>query len=178
MGKVAVNVSGHQLRQPDFPDLVGCILEETGLEPGALELEFTESVLMENAENSAARMRALKRMGIYLSIDDFGTGYSSLSYLKYFPVDRIKIDQTFVAGIGRDPGDAAIVEAVIALARTLKIRVLAEGVETPAQLAFLKVHGCSEGQGYFLGAPMEAATLIRFLEMTPASFEAFCPVGG
>jgi diguanylate cyclase (GGDEF)-like protein/PAS domain S-box-containing protein len=163
--RVAVNISGHQLRQPDFPDLIKRILAETQLDPASLELEFTESVLMEHADQTVAVLQTLKGMGIQLSIDDFGTGYSSLSYLKHFPVDRIKIDRAFVAGINRDPGDTAIVAAVIALARTLKIRVLAEGVETWAQLEFLRSHGCNEAQGFLLGAPMAAENLVRWLEL-------------
>jgi EAL domain-containing protein (putative c-di-GMP-specific phosphodiesterase class I) len=163
--RVAVNISGHQLRQPDFPDLIKRILAETQLDPASLELEFTESVLMEHADQTVAVLQTLKGMGIQLSIDDFGTGYSSLSYLKHFPVDRIKIDRAFVAGINRDPGDTAIVAAVIALARTLKISVLAEGVETWAQLEFLRSHGCNEAQGFLLGAPMAAENLVRWLEL-------------
>jgi EAL domain-containing protein (putative c-di-GMP-specific phosphodiesterase class I) len=161
--RVAVNISGHQLRQPDFPDLISRILSETKLDPVNLELEFTESVLMEHAGQTLATLQALKGMGIQLSIDDFGTGYSSLTYLKYFPVDRIKIDRAFVAGIELDPGDTAIVTAVIALAHTMKIKVLAEGVETPAQLEFLQGSGCSEVQGFLLGRPMPAEELVRWL---------------
>jgi EAL domain-containing protein (putative c-di-GMP-specific phosphodiesterase class I) len=165
--RVAINISGHQLRQSDFPDLIKRILTETQLDPASLELEFTESVLMEHADQTVAVLQTLKGMGIQLSIDDFGTGYSSLSYLKHFPIDRIKIDRAFVAGINRDPGDTAIVAAVIALARTLKIRVLAEGVETRAQLEFLQNHSCSEAQGFLLGAPMAAEDLVRWLELAP-----------
>ena len=177
VGRVAVNISGHQLRQPDFPDLIGCVLADTGLDPANLELEFTESVLMDHAEQTVMVLQALKGMGVQLSIDDFGTGYSSLSYLKHFPVDRIKLDRSFVAGIGRDLGDAAIVAAVIALARTLKIRVLAEGVETRPQLEFLQDHGCSEVQGYLLGAPMPGLELVRWLEREPEYFERLRSAG-
>jgi diguanylate cyclase (GGDEF)-like protein/PAS domain S-box-containing protein len=168
--RVAVNISGHQLRQPDFTDLIDSVLAETKLDPARLELEFTEGVLMEHAGQTATIMQTLKGMGIQLSIDDFGTGYSSLSYLKHFPIDRIKIDRAFVAGIERDPGDTAIVTAVIALAHTLKIKVLAEGVETRAQLEFLQESGCSEGQGFFLGAPMKAEELVRWLEVESEIF--------
>ena len=168
--RVAVNISGHQLRQTDFPDLVGRILAETKLDPASLELEFTESVLMEQTGQTVAVLGVLKEMGIQLSIDDFGTGYSSLNCLKHFPVDRIKIDRAFVAGIDRDPGDTAIVAAVIALARTLKINVLAEGVETRDQLAFLQGNGCNEVQGFLLGAPMPAAELVRWLEVDSENF--------
>jgi len=171
VGRVAVNISGHQLRQPDFSDLVERILDETGLDPSGLELEFTESVLMDHSEKTVSVLQALKGMGIHLSIDDFGTGYSSLNYLKHFPVDRIKIDRTFVAGIDGDQGDAAIVAAIIALARTLKIRVLAEGVESRAHLEILRGHGCEEVQGFYLGAPMAAADLVRWMALAPEPIE-------
>jgi diguanylate cyclase (GGDEF)-like protein/PAS domain S-box-containing protein len=175
VGRIAVNISGHQLRQNDFPDLIRSILADTNLDPTVLELEFTESVLMENGEKTVSVLQSLKEMGIHLSIDDFGTGYSSLSYLKHFPVDRIKIDRSFVSGIGRNPGDAAIVAAVIALARTLKVRVMAEGVETRDQLDFLQKHGCSEVQGFLLGVPMATADLVRWLDMVPNPFESMRP---
>ncbi|MEJ2698914.1 MAG: EAL domain-containing protein [Desulfuromonadales bacterium] len=177
VGRVAVNISGLQLRQPEFPDLIRSILAETEFDPNALELEFTESVLMERAEQTVTKLNAIKRMGVHLSIDDFGTGYSSLSYLKHFPIDRIKIDKTFIAGIEHDSGDATIVEAVIALARTLKIRVLAEGVETRTQLQFLKSRGCCEGQGFFLGAPMTAGEMGRWLKRMPKNLGALRPAG-
>jgi EAL domain-containing protein (putative c-di-GMP-specific phosphodiesterase class I) len=176
--RVAVNISGHQLRQTDFPDLIERILAETKLDPASLELEFTESVLMEQTGQTVAVLGVLKEMGVQLSIDDFGTGYSSLSYLKHFPVDRIKIDRAFVAGIDRDPGDTAIVAAVIALARTLKIKVLAEGVETRGQLEFLQGSGCSEGQGFLLGAPMPAAELVRWLEVDSENFVSLRSAAG
>ena len=170
VGSVAVNISGHQLRQPDFPDIIKRILAETQFDPMCLELEFTESVLMEHGEQTITKLKSLKEMGVQLAIDDFGTGYSSLSYLKHFPVDRLKIDQAFIAGIGHDPSDAAIVEAVIALAHTLKIRVLAEGVEMPGQLKFLQDRGCDEAQGFLLGIPMGAADLIRQLKQAQNRF--------
>jgi diguanylate cyclase (GGDEF)-like protein/PAS domain S-box-containing protein len=171
-GRVAVNISAHQLRQPDFPELIESILSETELDSANLELEITESVLLENAGQTVAALQAIKKLGVQLSIDDFGTGYSSLSYLKHFPVDRLKIDRAFIAGIDHDPCDAAIVAAVIALARTLKIKVLAEGVETQAQLEFLQSHGDIEVQGFLLGVPMTAADLVRRLEMAPEAFRS------
>ncbi len=172
VGRVAVNISGHQLRQPDFPDFIRNILDETQFDPTCLELEFTESVLMEHGEQTVTMLKALKEMGVQLAIDDFGTGYSSLSYLKHFPVDRLKIDRAFIAGIGHDPSDAAIVEAVVALAHTLKIRVLAEGVETRAQLEFLQNSGCDEAQGFLLGTPMAAAHLLRQLKQARKPVQA------
>jgi diguanylate cyclase (GGDEF)-like protein len=165
--RVAVSISGHQLRQAGFANFIERILVETKLDPNFLELELTESVLINQGEQNLPVMQALKRMGIHLSIDDFGIGYSSLSYLKNFPVDRIKIDRSFVAGIDGDPGNAAIVAAIIALARILKIGVLAKGVETLAQLEFLQQHGCSESLGFLLEDPMTEADLVRWLNHPP-----------
>jgi diguanylate cyclase (GGDEF)-like protein/PAS domain S-box-containing protein len=164
--RIAVNVSGHQLRHRNFPGLIQRILVETQLDPSCLELEFTESVLMDHADQTVTVLQALKAQGLQLAIDDFGTGYSSLSYLKHFPVDRIKIDKSFISGIEHDPRDAAIVAAVIALAKTLDISVLAEGVETLPQLKFLQDHCCNEAQGYLLGVPM-AEDLLRRQELVP-----------
>ena len=164
--RIAVNVSGHQLRHRDFPGLIKRILTETQLDPSCLELEFTESVLMDHADQTVTVLQALKAQGLQLAIDDFGTGYSSLSYLKHFPVDRLKIDKSFVSGIEHDPRDAAIVAAVIALANTLEISVLAEGVETFPQLKFLQEHCCNEAQGYLLGVPM-AEDVLRRQELVP-----------
>jgi EAL domain-containing protein (putative c-di-GMP-specific phosphodiesterase class I) len=165
--RVAVSISGHQLRQAGFANFIERILVETKLDPNFLELELTESVLINQGEQILPVLQALKRMGIHLSIDDFGIGYSSLSYLKNFPVDRIKIDRSFVAGIDGDPGNAAIVAAIIALARILKIGVLAKGVETLAQLEFLQQHGCSESLGFLLEDPMTEADLVRWLNHPP-----------
>ncbi len=161
---MAVNISGKQLRQPNFLDVTERIIRETGVEPGAVEFEFTESVIMEKAERTICTLTALKALGLQLSIDDFGTGYSSLSYLKYFPIDRIKIDRSFVMDIGRSDGDSTIVEAIISLAHSLKLKVVAEGVETAEQLRFLAARRCDEVQGFYLARPMDAqefaATLI------------------
>ena len=162
--KVAVNISGHQLKQPDFLDMLERIIKETELEPGDLELEFTESVIMEKADQTIATLKSLKAMGVQLSIDDFGTGYSSLSYLKHFAIDRIKIDRSFVADVGSSNDDAAIVEAIIAMGHNLNLRVLAEGVETREQLHFLTERGCDEVQGFYLGLPMNVEDLTVSLE--------------
>jgi diguanylate cyclase (GGDEF)-like protein/PAS domain S-box-containing protein len=153
---VAVNISALEFRHKDFLAGVRAILAETCLEPRYLELEVTESVLMKDVESTAAVLRALKSMGVLLAIDDFGTGYSSLNYLRQFPIDSLKIDQTFVRDSTTDPDDAAIVSAVISLGRSLRQRVIAEGVETREQLAFLKKRLCDEGQGYYIGRPMVA----------------------
>lgn len=160
---VSVNVSGLQFRQPDFPDKVAAVLREAGLEPQSLELEITESVIVHGAETTMATMRRLKAMQVRLSIDDFGTGYSSLSYLKRFPVDRLKLDQSFVRGLPSDADDLAISTAVIGMAQTLKLKVMAEGVETREQLDFLRRRGCGEAQGYYFSHPLPAEVLAQFI---------------
>ncbi|HEY3326247.1 MAG TPA: EAL domain-containing protein [Novimethylophilus sp.] len=156
---VAVNISACQFRQADFSDVVARVLRDTGLDPACLELELTESITMRGAEETITMLHYLKKMGVQISIDDFGTGYSSLSYLKRFPIDKLKIDQSFVAGIAEDPNDAAIIIAIIAMAHSLGLRVVAEGVETGEQLDFLRMHACNEVQGYLFGRPMPAEEL-------------------
>jgi diguanylate cyclase (GGDEF)-like protein/PAS domain S-box-containing protein len=160
---VAVNISARQFREKQLLPSVARILAETGLDPGQLELEVTESVIMHDAHNVVADLQAFKDMGIKLSVDDFGTGYSSLSYLKRFPVDRLKIDQSFVRDVTSDADDAGIAQAVITLGHTLNLRVIAEGVETPEQLAFLRRNQCDEMQGYLFGKPMPADEFARLL---------------
>jgi diguanylate cyclase (GGDEF)-like protein/PAS domain S-box-containing protein len=158
--KMAVNISGIQLKQPDFLEMIRRVVEETGINPESLELEFTESVIMEKADRTIDTLWSLKHMGLGLSIDDFGTGYSSLSYLKHFPIDRIKIDRSFVADVNCNSDDAAIVEAIISMAHSLNLKVIAEGVETSDQLNFLKARNCDEVQGYHLAVPMPATDLV------------------
>jgi diguanylate cyclase (GGDEF)-like protein/PAS domain S-box-containing protein len=153
---VAVNISAVEFRHRDFLEGVALILQETGLASHYLELELTESVLMRDAESSVAVLEALKAMGVSLAIDDFGTGYSSLSYLKRFPIGTLKIDQSFVRDIATDADDATIVSAVIGMGKNLKQRVIAEGVETREQLAFLQTQRCDEGQGFQLSYPLSA----------------------
>ena len=152
--RVAVNLSTRQFRQKGLAELIGSLLQDIGLDPRCLELELTEGAAMQNPEEAAAILKALKKTGIRISIDDFGTGYSSLSYLKKFPLDTLKIDQSFVRDITTDPNDAAIVQAVIAMAHGLGLKVLAEGVETQEQAAFLRLHKCDMAQGYYFGRPM------------------------
>jgi EAL domain-containing protein (putative c-di-GMP-specific phosphodiesterase class I) len=161
---VAVNVSAVEFRHEAFLDGVALILKETGLAPEYLELELTEGILMENAESSVSVLTSLKNMGVQLAIDDFGTGYSSLSYLKRFPVDTLKIDQSFVQDIGIGNDDATIVSAVIGMGISLNQRVIAEGVETHEQLAFLRTRLCDEGQGYLFSHPLPAGDLARLLD--------------
>jgi diguanylate cyclase (GGDEF)-like protein len=154
--RVAVNLSVRQLLQKDFAASVEAVLADTGLAPDLLELEITESTLMENAQDTLAALHRLHSLGVRLSIDDFGTGYSSLSYLKRFPVDIIKIDRSFVRDVPQDADDAAIVSAIIALAHSLRLEVVAEGVETEAQLNFLRGRQCDLMQGYHLSPAIPA----------------------
>jgi EAL domain-containing protein (putative c-di-GMP-specific phosphodiesterase class I) len=157
--KVAVNISGKQMKHPRFLEMLTGIIHETGVDPRNLELEFTESVIMDNVDNTIQIFGKLKEMGIQLSIDDFGTGYSSLNYLKHFPVDRIKIDKSFVADVNRKESDAAIIEAIVSMAQSLSLRVVAEGVENSDQLHSLSKLGCDEVQGFYLAMPMHAEAL-------------------
>ena len=151
---ISVNLSAQQFQHPELVADVGRILRETGLEPARLELELTESTIMEHGGSNLLTLQALKRLGVQLAIDDFGTGYSSLSYLKRFPVDTLKIDRSFVAGLGRDPDDTAIVAAIQTLAHTLNLVVVAEGIETDEQVVLLRALGCEQGQGYHFGRPL------------------------
>jgi diguanylate cyclase (GGDEF)-like protein/PAS domain S-box-containing protein len=151
--RIAVNLSPIQFRHGDLPGLVLAVLLETGLAPDRLELEITEGVMVEDFARAVSILQRLKALGVRIAMDDFGTGYSSLSYLQAFPFDKIKIDQSFISNVGTNAQSAAIVRAVIGLARGLKLPVLAEGVETRDQLAFLTSEDCDEAQGYFLGRP-------------------------
>ncbi len=150
---VAVNVSARQFHEPDFPQFVAQVLKETALAPQRLELEITESVAMAGATRVAETLHELKRLGVRLAIDDFGTGYSSLSYLQRFPIDRLKLDQSFVHQLGRSAGDDAVAQAIIDIGHRLGVRVLAEGVETEEQLGLLRSWGCDEAQGFLFGPP-------------------------
>jgi len=162
--RIAVNISAVELRSRGFAAGVAAILAETGLDPACLELELTETYLMQDASATGSVLRELKDLGVGLALDDFGTGYSSLSYLKRFPIDTVKIDQSFVRELTTDAGNAGIVKAVVGMGRSLDIRVVAEGVETAEQLAFLRETGCAEGQGYLFSRPVAAPDLTRFLE--------------
>ncbi|MBC7781933.1 MAG: EAL domain-containing protein [Proteobacteria bacterium] len=160
---VAVNLSARQFAHETLVDATARTLERHALSPGTLELEITESMVMNNPEQAVILLTALKAMGCHLSIDDFGTGYSSLAQLKRFPVDSLKIDRSFVRDLPGDTDDAAITRAVIAMAHSLKLRVVAEGVETREQLQFLREHGCDDVQGYLFGRPMPAVEFARAL---------------
>jgi diguanylate cyclase (GGDEF)-like protein/PAS domain S-box-containing protein len=161
---VAVNISVVEFRDENFLESIRAILKETRLEPRCLELELTESVLMQHAEATTSVLQQLKAMGVYLAVDDFGTGYSSLSYLRRFPIDALKIDRSFVREITSNPDDATIVSAVISMGRSLKQRVIAEGVETRQQLAFLQNQRCGEGQGYYFSRPVLPEQFAKLLE--------------
>ncbi|TAJ77552.1 MAG: EAL domain-containing protein [Gallionellaceae bacterium] len=154
---LAVNVSAKQLRQADFVAQVQRTLQETGARPACLKLELTESTVLENVDDTIAKMRELKLHGVSFSMDDFGTGYSSLQYLKRLPLDQLKIDQSFVRDLATDPNDAAIVQAIIAMSQALGLNVIAEGVETETQREFLDQHGCHNFQGYLFGKPLPLA---------------------
>lgn len=160
---MAVNVSAHQLAQPDFAEVVTGVLDRTGIRPSRLCLEITEATLMEDVVAVWGSLRRLKGLGIQLAIDDFGTGYSSLSYLKSFALDVLKVDQSFVRGLSQSPEDAAIVQAVVTLARSLGLAAVAEGVETPDQLAALKDLGCEFAQGYYFTRPEPPEVIERLL---------------
>ena len=160
---MAVNISALEFKNKGFLDGIRAVLHETGLEPRLLELEITEGALMQDVESTLAVLRALKGMGVGLAIDDFGTGYSSLSYLRQFPIDVLKIDQSFVRDIGSDADDAAIVSAIISMGRNLKLKVIAEGVETQEQLAFLQAHQCEEVQGFYFSQALAADAFAQLL---------------
>jgi diguanylate cyclase (GGDEF)-like protein/PAS domain S-box-containing protein len=177
---MAVNVSAMEFRDGNFLEGLFAILRETGMDPRFLELELTESVLMKHAESTAAILQKLREHGVRVAVDDFGTGYSSLSYLRKFPLDTLKIDQSFVRQVSAGD-DTAIVTAVIGMARNLKLRVIAEGVETKEELAFLRAHHCDEAQGYYFGRPMislEFAKLLAYRRQLTGTRIQADPQGG
>ncbi|MES2104230.1 MAG: EAL domain-containing protein [Pseudomonadota bacterium] len=172
--RIAVNISPRQLHQGDLVQIVKTALDESGLPPSLLELEITESMMMHNMEASIATLHQLKAMGVYLSVDDFGTGYASLSYLKKFPVDCLKIDQSFVRDLALDKDDAAIVKAIISLGHILNLSVVAEGVESLEQANFLQQNACDCAQGYYFGRPM-GSDAFALLLAAPAGPETMQP---
>lgn len=161
--EVSVNVSGHQLIEGDLIADIGGLLAQSGVDPCWLEVELTESSLMENTQHTISRLQRLREMGVKIAIDDFGTGYSSLAYLRRFVLDTLKIDIAFIREVTSNPQDAAIARTIIELAHSLKLRAVAEGVETAAQLAFLKEAGCDQIQGYLLSPPLPLVALERWL---------------
>jgi EAL domain-containing protein (putative c-di-GMP-specific phosphodiesterase class I) len=160
---IAVNLSARQFVQQDLAQMIATVLKETGLAAHYLELELTESLVMTEVERAVAILRDLKALGAKLSIDDFGTGYSSLAYLKRFPIDVLKIDQSFVRDITLDPDDAAIVTLIIQLAHSLRLHVIAEGVETHEQADYLRRQGCDVMQGYYFSPPVSAEAFEQML---------------
>jgi EAL domain-containing protein (putative c-di-GMP-specific phosphodiesterase class I) len=161
---MAVNLSARQFQQPHLVETVAQTLAETRLSPCHLELEITETVVMHDVDFTTSMLKDLQVMGVNLAVDDFGTGYSSLGYLKRFPLNTIKIDQSFIRELTIDPNDAAIVTAIIALGRGLNLNVVAEGVETQAQLDYLRSLNCEEMQGYLFSKPMPSANATEFLQ--------------
>jgi predicted signal transduction protein with EAL and GGDEF domain len=161
--RVAVNLSARQIYRKDFVKTVDRALRESGLNPRLLELELTESVLMNDEQSSIKPLLDLRAMHVDLSVDDFGTGYSSFIYLKRYPITSLKIDQSFISNISSEGDDATIVRSMIDMAHNLRLRVVAEGVENPAQYSFLSRHGCDEVQGYYFSAPIPAEALSALL---------------
>jgi EAL domain-containing protein (putative c-di-GMP-specific phosphodiesterase class I) len=165
---ISVNVASRQFRDPQFPDMVRQAIAGAGVPPQALELEITEGILLEHSEGTLQTLDELKAIGVTLAIDDFGTGYSSLAYLKRFPIDRLKIDQSFVRDIATDSEDLAIVRAIVAMAQALYLDVIAEGVETREQLVLLQREGCKDCQGYYFSRPLDADSFLQWLRSAPA----------
>ncbi len=176
--RMAVNLSAVQFRQGGLPEMVDRVLRQTGLEPGLLELEITESIAMFNEQEIIGTLAALKARGVLLAIDDFGTGYSSLGYIKHFPVDKLKIDRTFVKDIIRGHGDVAIVRAILAMAAGMRFAVIAEGVETAEQAALLREYGCQEAQGFHFGRPTAETQLLEILRAESHQADASMYKGG
>jgi EAL domain-containing protein (putative c-di-GMP-specific phosphodiesterase class I) len=170
---MGVNLSARQLLSPDLPSKVASALGSSGLAPHLLKLEITESAVMQDANTAIRILQELKALGVQLAIDDFGTGYSSLSYLKRFPVDTLKIDRSFVDGLGEDPQDTAIVRSVVALAQTLDLSLTAEGVETAQQEAHLRSLGCDRAQGYLYARPCPAPELEALLRRERAALQEY-----
>jgi len=164
---IAVNCSPRQFQLPDLHERIQAILEETGLSAGLLEIEITEGTVMQDPDRAQSTLSRLKNLGVHISIDDFGTGYSSLGYLKRFPIDTLKIDRTFISGLPGDTEDGAIVESILALARSLRMTTIAEGVETAEQIHFLREKGCDELQGFHYCRPLPADQMQEFLSNWP-----------
>jgi EAL domain-containing protein (putative c-di-GMP-specific phosphodiesterase class I) len=162
--RMAVNLSSRQLRRTDLASTVASIIKNIGVDPGLIELELTEGSLMENLEQTAVALTHLKDQGVRIAIDDFGTGYSSLSTLKRFPINTLKIDRSFICDILRDEESAAISEAIISMGHSMKLEVIAEGVETEQQCNFLKMHHCDRMQGFFFSRAIPATAFTELLK--------------
>jgi diguanylate cyclase len=161
--RLAVNISAVELRSREFAADVETILTETGFDPRRLELELTETFLMQDSKPTALVLDALKELGVQLALDDFGTGYSSLSYMRRFPIDALKVDRSFIRNLTTDADDASVVTAIINMGKSLHMRVVAEGVETREQLLYLEEHDCTEAQGYFFSRPVKAETVTELI---------------
>ncbi|MBA3981615.1 MAG: GGDEF domain-containing protein, partial [Alcanivorax sp.] len=161
---VSVNLSAHQFRKGNVLEIVDRVLHATELPAHLLELELTESLIMEDLDKNIALLQSLRKRGVELSLDDFGTGYSSLSYLKRFPIDTLKIDRSFITELDQSPDDAAITRAIIDMAHSLNLRVVAEGVETASHLDILRSMGCDSIQGYLISKPVPEAELLKLLK--------------
>ncbi|HEY6926742.1 MAG TPA: EAL domain-containing protein, partial [Steroidobacteraceae bacterium] len=166
--RLAVNISGVQFRRVDLVDTVEHALREAAIDARSLEIELTETAVMSDPEESVDTLQRLSRMGVIVSVDDFGTGYSSMSYLRRFPIDKLKIDRSFIANVLTSTDDAAIVQAIISLAHSLRLKVVAEGVESAEQLQFLQKHGCDHYQGYYFSKPVDAGTFTEMLRTSAA----------
>jgi EAL domain-containing protein (putative c-di-GMP-specific phosphodiesterase class I) len=162
--RIAVNISSRYFHEKDITHIVSRVLEETGLEPRFLELELTESIFLKNLERTVKALKVLRKMGVNISIDDFGTGYSSLSYLKYFPINKLKIVEPFISSVSFSPTDEVIARAIIALAHTLNMKVVAEGVEKKGQMQRIRSLGCDELQGNIFSLPLPPEEIDRLLK--------------
>lgn len=171
--RISVNLSARQFEQPNLVKIVSQILQETGLKTSYLELEVTESFLMADIERSVKTLKQLRELGIWLALDDFGTGYSSLNYLKRFPVNMLKIDRSFIQDVMSNPDSAAITDAIIALAKSLRLKITAEGVETQEQLDYLQMRGCDEGQGFYFSRPVPADIITPMLKKSFHQMEIY-----
>ena len=160
---MAINISPLEFQNDDFSDGVRGALKNTRLDPGYLELELTETVLMRHAESAAFALEKLRSLGVRVAVDDFGTGYSSLSYLTRFPIHALKLDQSFVRDIMTNENNAIVARSVISMGNNLQLKVIAEGVETAEQMAFLQIQGCDEGQGYYFSRPIVADQFAKLL---------------
>ncbi|MEH2160808.1 MAG: bifunctional diguanylate cyclase/phosphodiesterase [Nostoc sp.] len=169
--RISVNLSSRQFEQPYLAEIVNQILEETELQASSLELEVTESFLMADIDRSVKILKQLRELGICLALDDFGTGYSSLNYLKRFPVDMLKIDKSFVQDVMSNPDSATVTDAIIALAKSLHLKITAEGVETQEQVEYLQKRGCDEGQGYYFSCPLPADIIVAMLQKSSQQVE-------
>ena len=161
---MAVNISGMEFRNEKFLDAVYEVLDETGLNPGLLDLELTENILMKHVDATGPILSSLRARGVRLTVDDFGSGYSSLGYLRKFPIETLKIDPSFVRQVASDPRETTLMTAAIAMGRSLGLRVIAEGVETREELAFLRTQRCDEAQGYLFSPPLDSRRFARLLE--------------